>query len=202
MRMFAGITKKRLELEKGVIDVTTELQQFVKILLESEDFGTLQRNFNRIIEIEADFENSVCLFNERLVNRYNLPFYWQDIYAVVQCMEKLNNHLHIYFNKCIVYKNTVSYEALLTVEHSILDHIKSFMNDYLKNRKYISELLKNNRYELKNFIREYIQVVNATMFDAFSHRGVYETGEVFERIHDENENIHSLLNKIFISVNL
>ncbi len=202
MRIFTAITKKRIELEKGVIDVITELQQFVKILLKSEDCDTLQRNFNRIIEIEADFESSVHMFNERLVNRYNLPFYWQDIYEVVQYMEKLNNHLHIYFNKCIVYKNTVSYAVLLTVENSILDNIKSFMNDYLKNRKYISELLKNNRYELKNFIREYIQVVNATMFDAFSHKSIYEIGEVFERIHDENENIHSLLNKIFISVNL
>jgi len=202
MRMFAGITKKRIELEKGVIDVITGLQRFVKILLESEDCDTLQRNFSRIIEVEADFEGSVRLFNERLVNRYNLPFYWQDIYAVVQCMEKLNNHLHIYFNKCVVYKNTVSCAALLTVEQKILDNIKSFLNDYLKNRKYISELLKNNRCELKNFMREYIQVVNTTMFDAFSHRGVYEIGEIFERIHDENENIHSLLNKIFISVNL
>jgi len=202
MRMFAGITKKRLELEKSVIAVITELQQFVKILMSSEDYDTLQRNFNRIIEIEADFESSVSLFNEKLVNRYNLPFYWQDIYAVVQCMEKLNNHLHIYFNKFIVYKNTVSFVALLTVEHNILENIKSFMNDYLKNKKYISELFKNNRYELKNFMREYIQVVNTTMFDAFSHKGVYEIGEIFERIYDENENIHSFLNKIFISVNL
>jgi len=200
--MFAGITKKRLELEKSVIAVITELQQFVKILMSSEDYDTLQRNFNRIIEIEADFESSVSLFNEKLVNRYNLPFYWQDIYAVVQCMEKLNNHLHIYFNKFIVYKNTVSFVALLTVEHNILENIKSFMNDYLKNKKYISELFKNNRYELKNFMREYIQVVNTTMFDAFSHKGVYEIGEIFERIYDENENIHSFLNKIFISVNL
>ncbi len=202
MRMFAGIMKKRVELEQGVIGVIAELQQFVEILLESEDYDTLQRNFNRIIEIEADFESSVNMFNEKLVNRYNLPFYWQDIYAVVQCMEKLNSLLHIYYNKYLIYKNTVSYRILLDIERTSLINLKNFFTYYLKNRKYVSELLKNNRLLLKDFLREYIRIVGATLFDGFSHRGCYEIGEVFEKMNDENENIHTMLNKIFIGVNL
>jgi hypothetical protein len=160
----------------------------------------LGKKLDQVLGLEVDFESAFQEFNDQLRNRFYVPFYWEDLYSIGLCLRKIFNFLIMYYNKTLIYRNEISCKVLLKAQHELFDNTKSFLREFLKNRKYARELLKNNRYQIKSYMRSYFSLLNFRLQDTHSFDGFYEIRELFEKIIVEHENINNLMNKILIGI--
>jgi len=83
-----------------------------------------------------------------------------------------------------------------------LDNVKCFFQEYLTNRKYSEELLKNNQHELKNFVRLYYHGIASISQEQVQSHITSRLLESFLEINTVNNTIQDLLQKILIGTNL
>jgi len=194
------LNKRKGVVEKALMALLDVLVSFTKAVLSADDYRELEKKLDQVLGIELDFENTFQDFNDQLRNGFSIPFYWEDLYSIGVCLRKIFNLLIMYYNKSLIYKNSISFKVLLNIQLELFDNIKCFFNEYLENKKYARELLKNNRHQLKGSLRSYFDIVNIRIHDTPAFSGFYEIREVFEKIIEENENIHNLMNKILIGI--
>jgi len=194
------LNKKKGIVEKALQVILEVLYRYTTVLLSVNDYKELEKKFDMVLGLEVDFENAFQEFTDQLKNRFYVPFYWEDLYSIGACLRKIFNLLIMYYNKALIYRNEISYRVLLKTHLELFDNTKSFLREYLKNRKYSQELLKNNRHLLKSYLRSYFELVNSRLQDTHSFERFYEIRELFEKMITEHENINNLLNKILIGI--
>jgi len=194
------LNKKKGVVEKALQFILEVLYSYTTVLLSVNGYKELEKKFDMVLGLEVDFENAFQEFNDQLKNRFYVPFYWEDLYSIGVCLRKIFNLLIMYYNKALIYRNEISYRVLLKTHLELFDNTKSFLREYLKNRKYSQELLKNNRHLLKSYLRSYFELVNSRLQDTHSFERFYEIRELFEKMITEHENINNLLNKILIGI--
>ena len=202
MKLMKRFSRRKIDVERHVIGCIDAFIQLIEIYMRSEGYEDLEKNINDIIEIGTEFEKNILSLHEQLEYKFYLPFYWQDIYLITTYLEKMNSLLQMYYNKSIIYKSTDSYKGLFTQEIKILENVKSFFSEFLNNRMYVKEILKNNSYEIKEFSQSIYKVLSRNSKELFLDRTISEIIEVFEMINFENENINNVIKKIFIETNL
>jgi len=192
---------RQINIEKYLIKGIDILEQIIKLMITGSVYKDLKNSLPVMINLEMEFDDNHEAFNDTLEKRYRVPYYWQDIYEVYQCIIKITDLLNLYYNKSIIYKNEISFEVLFNKELVILKEIKEFFYEYLKNRKYAREILKNLKNENRNFKKIYLNLITVLKENAF-FKGVFEIRDIFEQMGRENESIHYLLNKVMIGTSI
>jgi hypothetical protein len=200
-KMLSNIINKRKGMvEKALLAVVDALGVFATAVLSAHDYRELEKKLDEILDMEIDFENIFQAFTDQLKKRFSTPFYWDDLYSIGVCLRNIFNLLVMYCNKSLIYKSDVSYRGILNVQLELFENIKSFFREYLENRKYTWELLKNNSHQLKSYLHVYLEIINSRMRENPSSTCFYEIRALLERIKSENDSIHNLMNKIMIGI--
>ena len=101
-----------------------------------------------------------------------------------------------------IYKSRYSFSHFFELEDRILENVLEFFREYLSNRKYARELLKNNQHELKNFVRLYYQGIASISREQAQSPTTSRLLEIFLEVNTVNSAIQDLLQKILIGTNL
>jgi hypothetical protein len=110
-----GIIERSLQ---ALIDV---LGSLAEVILSVDDYAGLGKKLDQIISIEIEFETAFQELNDHLRNRFYAPFYWEDLYSIGVCLRKMFKLLVVYHNKSLIYKNTIFYKCLLSIQLEILN---------------------------------------------------------------------------------
>jgi hypothetical protein len=193
--------RQRIKLDDYLISGIDILRKLVRLQLTSEQ-GTDSEQSDEIIDLELQFEDGFACFLQSLDKKYYLPFYWEDMYAVDANLKKIVAILQTFSTEKRIYKVHFSFSHFFELEDRILENVAEFFLEYLGNRKYAGELLKNNQHELKNFVRFYYQgIASISRGQAKSHI-TSRLLEIFLEINTVNSTIQDLLQKILIGTNL
>lgn len=191
--------------KKGIIERTLQalidvLGSLAEVIFSVDDYAGLGKKIDQIISIEIEFETAFQELNDHLKNRFYAPFYWEDLYSIGVCLRKMFKLLVVYHNKRLIYKNKISYKCLLSIQLEIFNNMKGFFREYLDNKKYAHEVLKSIRYLAERYQRLYLDIVKTSIHGDTARFGIIEIGEVLEKLIEENENSHHLMNKILIGI--
>jgi hypothetical protein len=193
--------RQRIRLDDFIITGIDIVRKLVRLLLISEP-GTDAGQSDEIMDLDLQFEDSFTCFLQSLDKKYYLPFYWEDMYEVYSNLKKIVAILQTYSTEKRIYKIRFSFSHFFELEDRILENVLEFFRDYLSNRKYAGELLKNNQHELKGFFRLYYQgIASISREQARSHITSRLLGILLE-INTVNSAIQDLLQKILIGTNL
>ena len=153
---------------------------------------------NRILEIENRFENYERTFLKSIEGIR--PVCLEEFWKINRAFKNLVQKFATIFNKNQVFKNKESYEIFYDYEKKFLDNVTSFFTDYLDNRKYVYEILRNNQLELKNFMNIYFSRMNSVSCDnVVKVESRIKILEIFEEINQTNEKIQNSMNKIYVA---
>jgi len=203
MKMLKGLIKKRrFNFEAYFYEEIKILIDLINTFTKTVDYNDLKNSLDDVVRFESNFENYHRSLIEQFKDRSYLPFYWQDLYSVSLCLKRIMTFLNLYYNKCIIFRNDFSFSVLFDTEIKMLNNTRSFFEEYLDNRKYVHELLKNNYQEIKNFSHLYLSIVNNKVINQININNFCEISGVFEKINNENENLNNSLNKILIGTNI
>lgn len=193
--------RQRIKLDDYIITGIDILRKLVHLLLISKQ-STDSEQSDETVELELQFEDSFGCFLQSLDKKYYLPFYWKDMYEVYSNLKKIVAILQTYATEKRIYKVRFSCSHFFELEDRILENVTEFFREYLGNRKYAGELLKNNRHELKNFIRLYYQGIASISREQAQSHITSRLLEIFLEINTVNSAIQDLLQKILIGTNL
>lgn len=193
--------RQRIKLDDYIISGIDILRKLVHQLLISKQ-GADSEQSDEIIDLELQFEDSFGCFLQSLDKKYYLPFYWEDMYEVYSNLKKIVAILQTYATEKRIYKVRFTFSHFFELEDRILDNVVEFFREYLGNRKYAGELLKNNQHELKNFVRLYYQGIASISREQAQSHITSRLLEIFLEINTVNSAIQDLLQKILIGTNL
>lgn len=194
--------RQRIKLDEYLIAGIDILQDLVQLLLTTKQGSQDPDQTDRTLDLEVSFEDSFALFLKSLDKKYYLPFYWENIFEVYSNLKKIFSVLHTYYTERRIYKARFSFNHFLELEGRALDNVKCFFQEYLTNRKYSEELLKNNQHELKNFTRLYYHGIASIAQEREQSHFTSRLLELFLEINAVNSTIQDLLQKILIETNL
>jgi hypothetical protein len=194
--------RQRIKLDDYLVAGIDILHKLVQLLLVIKQEGADSEQTDEILDLELRFEDSFTRFLESLDKKYYLPFYWEDMYEVYSNLKKIFAILQTYSTEKRIYKIRFSFSHFLEMEDRILQNVIEFFREYLGNRKYAGELLKNNRHELKNFVRLYYQGIASISREQTQSHITSRLLEIFLEINTVNNTIQDLLHKILIGTNL
>jgi uncharacterized protein Yka (UPF0111/DUF47 family) len=193
--------RQRIKLDDYIITGIDILRKLVHLQLNSKQ-GTDSEQSDEILDLELQFEDSFNDFLQSLDKKYYLPFYWEDMYEVYSNLKKIVAILQTYSTEKRIYKVRFSFSHFLELEDRILENVVEFFREYLGNRKYTGELLKNNQHELKNFVRLYYQGIASISREQAQSHITSRLLEILLEINAVNSTIQDLLQKILIGTNL
>jgi hypothetical protein len=197
-----ALFRQRIKLDEYLIAGIDVLLKLLQILLVSKTDGSDSEQTEGILDLQLLLEDDYTLFLHSLDKKYYLPFYWEDMFEVYSNLKKIFAILQTYFTEKRIYKSRLSFSHFLELEDRVLENIKCFFEEYLSNRKYAEELLKNNQHELQNFVRLYYHgIASISREDAQSH-STSRLLEILLEINTVNNTIQDLLQKILIGTNL
>ncbi|UCF96331.1 MAG: hypothetical protein JSV89_14270 [Spirochaetaceae bacterium] len=194
--------RQRIKLDEYLIAGIDVLQKFVHLLLTNEQEGTYCEQAEGILDLELMMEDGYELFLQSLDKRYYLPFYWEDMFEIYSNLKKIFAILQAYSTEKRIYKPHFSFSHFFELEYRVLENMRSFFQEYLTNRKYAEELLKNNLHELKNFARLYYHGIASIGREQGQSHITSRLLEVLLEINTVNNTIQDLLQKILIGTNL
>jgi hypothetical protein len=193
--------RQRIKLDDYIITGIDILRKLVHLQLISKQ-GADSEQSDEILDLELQFEDSFACFLQSLDKKYYLPFYWEDLYEVYSNLKKIVAILQTYSTEKRIYKVRFSFSHFLELEDRILENVVEFFREYLCNRKYTGELLKNNQHELKNFVRLYYQGIASISREQAQSHITSRLLEILLEINAVNSTIQDLLQKILIGTNL
>jgi len=194
--------RQRIKLDEYLIAGIDILQDLVQLLVTTKQGSQDPDQTDRMLDLEVSFEDSFALFLRSLDKKYYLPFYWENIFEVYSNLKKIFSILHTYYAERRIYKTRFSSNHFLELEGRVLENVKCFFQEYLSNRKYSEELLKNNQHELKNFTRLYYHGIASIAQEGEQSHITSRLLELFLEINTVNNTIQDLLQKILIETNL
>ena len=193
--------RQRIKLDDYIITGIDSIRKIVNLLLISKQ-GADSEQPDEVIELELQFDDSFGCFLQSLDRKYYLPFYWEDMYEVYSNLKKIVAILQTYATERRIYKVNYSFSHFFELEDHILENVAEFFREYLGNRKYAGELLKNNQHELKDFIRLYYQGIASISREQAQSHTTSRLLEIFLEINTVNSAIQDLLQKILIGTSL
>jgi hypothetical protein len=194
--------RQRIKLDEYLIAGIDILQKLVQLLSIANQDGSDSEQTDGILDLDLLFEDSFALFLQSLDKKYYLPFYWEDMFEVYSNLKKIFAILQTYHAEKRIYKAHFSFCHFLELEGRVLNNVKCFFQEYLTNRKYSEELLKNNQHELKNFVRLYYHGIASISQEQVQSHITSRLLESFLEINTVNNTIQDLLQKILIGTNL
>ena len=194
--------RQRIKLDEYLIAGIDILRKLVQLLLIPTQDSPDSEQTDEMLDLELLFEDSVALFLQSLDKKYYLPFYWEDMFEVYSNLKKIFAILHTFYAERRIYKTRFSFYHFLELEGRVLENVKCFFQEYLTNRKYSKELLKNNQHELKNFTRLYYHGIASISQEREQSHITSRLLELFLEINTVNSTIQDLLQKILIGTNL
>ena len=192
--------RQRIKLDDYLIDGIDILRKLVELLLNLERGEAEQTN--GMLDLELLFEDSIEHFLQSLDKKFYLPFYWDDMYEVYTNLKKIFVALQAFATEKRIYNARFSFTRFLELEDRILDNVRCFFQEYMGNRKYAGELLKNNQHELKDIVRLYYQGIVSISREQLQSHVTSRLLEHFLEINALNTRVHDLLQKILIGTNL
>ena len=193
--------RQRIKLDDFIITGIDIVRKLVRLLLISEP-GTDAEQSDEIMDLDLQFEDSFTCFLQSLDKKYYLPFYWEDMFEVYSNLKKIVAILQTYSTEKRIYKIRFSFSHFFELEERILENILEFFREYLSNRKYAAELLKNNQHELKNFVRLYYQGIASISREQAQSHITSRLLEILLEINTVNSAVQDILQKILIGTNL
>ena len=194
--------RQRIKLDDYLTAGIDVLHDLLQMLLFSHTDGDDPEQMEGILDLQLMLEEGYEHFLQSLDKKYYLPFYWEEMFEVYSNLKKIFAVLQTYATEKRIYHSRKKFNHFLELEERILENVKSFIREYLSNRKYAEELLKNNRHELQNFTRLYYHgIASISRKDAQS----YATSRLLEillEINNINNIIQDLLQKILIGTSL
>jgi hypothetical protein len=200
--MLRGVFKKKGNMETQIHDCIDVTLKLLDLFLSKSNHAQLSKEFDSVYEIETEQEKLCASIVENIDRRYSLPFYWEDIYAVFLDLKKIFSLLLVYFNKACIFKNPKSFAHFFQIERNILLNTHAFFNQYRKKRLYVTELLKNNSFEIKDFSKTYFNAVTGIINMGKEILTGLNILALFEKMNEVNEDLQDLMKKIFIDTNL
>jgi len=194
--------RQRIKLDEYLLAGVEVLHKFLRILLCSEPGSSDTEQTEAMLDLQLQLEDGYALFLRSLDKKYYLPFYWEDMFEVYSNLKKIFALLQTYSTEKRIYKSSFSFSHFLELEARVLENIKCFIGEYVRNRKYAGELLKNNQYELQNFVRLYYHGIASISRDQARSHLTSRLLEVLLEINAVNNVIQDLLQKILIGTNL
>ncbi len=194
--------RQRIKLDEYLIAGIDILRKLVQLLLIPKQDSPDSEQTDGILDLELLFEDSFALFLQCLDKKFYLPFYWEDMFEVYSNLKKIFATLQAYYAEKRIYKARFSFYHFLELEGRVLENVKCFFQEYLTNRKYSKELLKNNQHELKNFVRLYYYGIASISQEQAQPHITSRLLELFLEINTVNNTIQDLLQKILIGTNL
>jgi hypothetical protein len=193
-------SKRKGMIERCMQRVIEVLGRLAGIVLSADDFGGPAEKLDLILGIQVEFDTIFQEFKDQLGNRFYAPFYWEDLYSIGVCLEKIFSKLIMYYNKSLIYTSAISCRALLDTQLEILTNMREFFSEYLKNRKLSHAVLKNNKYLVERYRRLYLDIMNTSFQRNTDPVGMIEVGEVLEKVIEENGSVLHLMSKILIGI--
>ena len=193
--------RQRIKLDDFIITGIDIVRKLVRLLLISEP-GTDAGQSDEIMDLDLQFEDSFTCFLQSLDKKYYLPFYWEDMFEVYSNLKKIVAILQTYSTEKRIYKIRFSFSHFFELEERILENVLEFFREYLSNRKYAAELLKNNQHELKNFVRLYYQGIASISREQAQSHITSRLLEILLEINTVNSAVQDILQKILIGTNL
>ena len=192
-----SIRKKSLlegiEIVREIVDVLDNTSE------QSDNFITA----NKILELENKFNSYEKSFLKAVEKCHYRPSLWEDIWKINRALKDLVNQFSLIFNKEQAFRIEDTYSVFYDYQKRFLDNTASFFTDYLKNRKYVYELLLNNQLEMKNFMKIYFSRINTISNENIAGiESRIKILEIFERINEINDRIQNSLNKIYVGSGL
>jgi hypothetical protein len=194
--------RQRIKLDDYLIAGIEVLQKLLQMLLVCEPGSPDTEQTEAMLDLQLQLEDGYSLFLRSLDKKYYLPFYWEYMFEVYSNLKKIFAILQTYSTEKRIYHSRFSFSHFLELEDRVLGNVRCFIGEYLKNRKYAEELLKNNCHELQNFIRLYYHgIASIGRKEAQSHF-TSRLLEILLEINAVNNTIQDLLQKILIGTNL
>lgn len=202
MQLFKNILEKRRfkadDLIMGELDLMIKL---ISLISKSDFQEGKTQSIDSILETELEYKKHSDLFIQEF-EKSSLPFFWQDIFYVGMALRGIVDLFKSFYSKQVIFRSKYRFTLLFDNELTILNNIRSFFEEYLHNKKYVSNLLTANAYEIDKCTKNCLDVISSSDFNSFEYLKVYKLAEVFERINNENRIINDLLRKIIIGTNI
>ena len=194
--------RQRIKLDDYLVGGMDVLREFLQMLLFSNTDGADPEQMEGILDLQLMLEDGYEHFLQSLDKKYYLPFYWEEMFEVYSNLKKIFAVLQTYATEKRIYQSRDKFAHFLELEERVLENIKSFIREYLSNRKYAEELLKNNRHELQNFTRLYYHGIASISRDDAQSYATSRLLEILLEINNINNTIQDLLQKILIGTSL
>ena len=202
-KMFNNIFRKKSDLEKSVTESIDIVLSVIGIMEKSSNDTDPFITANKIYDYETAMENQTKKIVEIINKKHYLPLCWNELLLVSDYTRNLLNQIVMVFNKIQIYKNEDSYVSFYEHEKKILLNIANFINEYSVNRKYAYQIMVNNQYAMKEFMKTYFSRLNTIYGERSGDPGSrMNILELFEQINSSNEEIQGVLGKIYIGANL
>lgn len=202
MQLLKKILEKRRfkadDLLMGELDL---MIKFISLISKSDFQEGKTQSIDSILETELEYKKHSDLFIQEF-EKSSLPFFWQDIFYVGMALRRIVELFKSFYSKQVIFRSKYGFTLLFNNELTILNNIRSFFEEYLHNKKYVSNLLTTNAYEIDKCTKNCLDVISSSDFNSFEYLKVYKLAEVFERINNENRIINDLLRKIIIGTNI
>lgn len=202
-RMFMNIFRKKADLEKAVTEGIGIVLSAIETMENNDHDVDPFITANKIFDYETALENQTGKIIEVINRKHFLPVCWNELLMINDHTRKLLNQIVMVFNKIQIYRNDESYVSFYGHEKKILLNIMNFINEYAGNRKYAYQIMINNQYEMKDFMKTYFSRLNIIYGERTGDPGTRgRILELFEQINATNEEIQGVLSKIYIGTNL
>ncbi|MCD6122430.1 MAG: hypothetical protein J7K04_11385 [Spirochaetales bacterium] len=194
-----SFVKKRAHIEVKIKEETVIVEKLIDFLIKLSGQPNTEKDIVTILELEAEMADHYSLFLQSIDKKQYLPFYWEEIYDLYMDIKKIFNFLILYFNKRNVLEDTEIFNAFLNTQKGVMKNIVLFFDEYISNRKYVRELLKNNNTIIKTLSKMHLKIIGNTIFESRDSLLKYRIIEILESISTIDYTIQDLLNKILLT---
>jgi hypothetical protein len=192
------VTGKKLDFEWFIKEEILKINALIDFLIEHPSGEELFQCADEIETLILDFQDLIGELNCKCEENNRKPFYWTYLYSFCFNLRILFNHYYLYANQLMIHKTTISAAPVLKSQKLILENVGNFVLEYINNRKYVSELLKNNLNEINNLSRLLMLIIEKTPRTKDNSPLMFEILRSLREANYVNEKNHVAMNEIFI----
>ncbi len=178
---------KRVKLEKIAEDFIDKVIGIAECVEKAENIDTMESSFNEL----SDYYYGVM----ESLEKYSLPFWWEDFFNVENELKSLVSQLIFYSNNINFIEMKTPFEEMIEREILILKDIKSFFKVMMSGKEGIAPVKES----LFSHEKEFSEILKAVSQDSENRDKdvlYFPVVNIFERISRINENISESLGKI------
>ncbi len=197
-----SMVKKRNEIEKAIIEEINYIKKLIQKVASDEGSINIAEEINLVIAIESELEKNYQHFLKVIEQEYVTPFYWEELFDLYTGVKKIFSLLVLFINKSNIMGEPLNFSSFFVIQQQVMNNIQEFLSEYSSNRKYVTELLKNNEYEIKELLKNYLEIVAKNLIEKENYGIKLKAIDVLENIVETDEKIQDILKKIMIASRL